>query len=242
MLSGGSDPYSPAPPPADEEPLPPELTAEITADADAVDPDDACEISPRSILEALLFVGVPSGEPLTSVQIAALMRGVRPAEIDALVRELNAAYTARARTYTIFADGAGYRLRLRREFERIRDKFHGRVRRARLSQAAIEVLSVVAYNEPLTSEQINQLRGTASGAILTQLVRRELLPPGAHLRSPARAICHHAAISQTLWTGVAGRPAAQRRSRAVAAPVSGISGESLKHLPDCACEHQLKLR
>jgi segregation and condensation protein B len=37
------------------------------------------------------------------------------------------------------------------------------------------VLAVVAYNEPLTTDEVNRLRGTASGAILSQLVRRELL-------------------------------------------------------------------
>ncbi len=57
----------------------------------------------------------------------------------------------------------------------MRDKFYGKARQARLSQAAIEVLSLVAYNEPLTADEVNQLRGTPSGPILAQLVRRQLL-------------------------------------------------------------------
>jgi segregation and condensation protein B len=183
MLSTGADPYSPAPPPEDEEPLLAGLEAEAATGSQAGQPD-ACEITPRSILEALLFVGIPSGEPLTSEQIARLMRGVRPAEIDAFVCELNDLYDGRRAPYYIAAEGAGYRMRLREEFSRVRDKFYGRSRRAKLSQAAIEVLSLVAYHEPLTAEEVTRLRGTASGPILSQLVRRQLLKLE---RTPAHA-------------------------------------------------------
>lgn len=174
MLSSGDDPYAPAPPEADEVPLPPGVEADL-AGPQAIESDEACEITPRSILEALLFVGAAGGEPLNSQHVASLMRGVRPPEIDTLVRELNALYQERRTPYYIAAEGAGYRLRLREEFHRVRDKFYGRSRRARLSQAAVEVLSLVAYHEPMTAEQVQQLRGTASGSILSQLVRRELL-------------------------------------------------------------------
>ncbi len=66
MLAGGDDPYEPAEPPPDE------LAADDTPAATA---DDACEITPRTILEAMLFVGGAGSEPLTSAQVSRLMRG-----------------------------------------------------------------------------------------------------------------------------------------------------------------------
>ena len=54
--------------------------------------EQAGDISPRSILESLLFVGHPENVPLTSQQTADLMRGVEAAEIAGLVEELNALY------------------------------------------------------------------------------------------------------------------------------------------------------
>lgn len=137
--------------------------------------DDPCPLSPRSILEAMLFVGDPTGEPLTSEQVAGMMRGIRAAEIDELVRELNEQYATLGCPYKIASVGAGYRLVLRDEFHRVRDKLHGRTRQARLSPAAIEVLAVVAYNQPLSSDDITHLRGKPSGHLLAQLVRRQLL-------------------------------------------------------------------
>jgi segregation and condensation protein B len=177
MLSAGADPYAPAPAVDDEEPLPPGVAPQPdrAGDATSAQADDACEISPRSIIEAILFVGSPDSEGLSSAQLAGLMRGVRPAEVDALVRELNERYSQRGASYKIVDAGKGYRLALRPDLDRVRDKFYGRVRRAKLSQSAIEVLSLVAYHEPLSTEEINRLRGVSSGAILSQLVRRELL-------------------------------------------------------------------
>ena len=123
----------------------------------------------------MLFVGHPQNEPLTSKQIAGLMRGVRPSEIDTLVRELNRDYSARNCPYTIVAEGAGYRMTLRDEFVRMRDKFYGKARQTRLSQAAIEVLAAVAYHQSITADELSRLRGMPSGHILLQLVRRQLL-------------------------------------------------------------------
>jgi segregation and condensation protein B len=177
MLGAGDDPYS-VPEDPSEDPVRAAIVAEereklAAGRRSAV--DAACEINPRSILEAMLFVGTPDNRPLTAQHIAGLMRGVRPAEIDELAGELNAAYAASGRPYRIASEAAGYRLGLAPRFEPIRDKFFGRIKQARLSPAAIEVLAVVAYNGPLTAEAVNQLRGTASGPILSQLVRRELL-------------------------------------------------------------------
>ena len=120
-------------------------------------------------------MGSPTGECLTSAQVAGIMRGVRPAEIDVFVRELNERYEARGAAYFISAEGAGYRLALKTDLNRVRDRFYGRTRRARLSQAAIEVLSLVAYHEPITAEEINRMRDTSSESVLSQLVRRQLL-------------------------------------------------------------------
>ncbi len=137
--------------------------------------DDGCEISPRTIVEAMLFVGHPNNEPMTASQLASLMRGVRAEEVEAILRELNEAYRDEGAPYYIASEGAGFRLALRDEFRNLRDNFYGRVKEARLSQFAVDVLAIVAYNQPLTREQVDALRDKESGAILMQLVRRGLL-------------------------------------------------------------------
>ena len=156
-----------APPPADAEPA----------------EDDRCPVNPRTILEAMLFVGDREGKPLTAARAAELMRDVAPAEIPGLIAELNRRYAAGRCPYSITSDADGYRMTLQKPFHPLRDRFFGRIREARLSQATVDVLAIVAYQQPLTAEQVGTLRGKPSSHVLSQLVHRGLLrierQPGA---------------------------------------------------------------
>jgi segregation and condensation protein B len=135
----------------------------------------ACEINPRSVVEAILFVGRPDNQPMSARELAASMRGVSPTEIEAAVAELNSIYEADGAPYQIEQTNSGYRMALRDKYQRVRDKFYGRMKEARLSPAALEVLSVLAYHQPATTEKLNELRGAPSGAALSTLVRRRLV-------------------------------------------------------------------
>jgi len=64
---------------------------------------------------------------------------------------------------------------LRDEFDSIRGRFYGKVREANLTQSALDVLAVVAYQQGASRQQVESVRGRPSGGILSQLVRRELL-------------------------------------------------------------------
>lgn len=164
---------------------PPEGSEPIVIDDLAME-HDPCEISPRSVVEAMLFVGRPDNRALSARELAAAMRGVSPTEIDAAVAELNALYQQDAAPYEIVGSAVGYRMVLRDEFGRMRDKFQGRIREAKLSAAAVEVLSIVAYNQPIKAEEVSQLRGVPSGAALATLVRRKLVRLDRPADSPAR--------------------------------------------------------
>jgi segregation and condensation protein B len=159
--------------PADGPPLP---------EGEDTDQNDPCPLCPATILEAMLFVGDECNEPLTAARVAGLMRGVSPGEIPSLVDQLNRRYASSGCPYRIVSEGPGYRIALDKRFDAIRNRFYGRVREARLSQAALDVLAIVAYRQPITAEQVSRLRDAPSGHVLAQLVRRQLLgierPPG----------------------------------------------------------------
>jgi segregation and condensation protein B len=136
---------------------------------------DTCPITPQTILEAMLFVGDRENRSLSSAKVAELLRGVESAEVPGLIDELNRRYAAHGCPYEIIHEGDGYRMVLGKPFHGLRDRFYGRVRDARLSQAAIDILAIVAYEQPLTAEQVNAMRGKPGGHVLSQLVRRGLL-------------------------------------------------------------------
>ncbi len=146
-----------------------------------------CELSPRSILEAALFVGTIENRPITNDEIAGIVRDTAPEKVGDVAQKLNAEYAEQGRPYEIVSSAEGHKMVLRPKFLPLRDKYYGRLSGAKLSQAAIEVLALVAYNEPTTSHDIAKLRGTPSGHILSHLVRRRLLRVERPTTKPRRA-------------------------------------------------------
>ncbi|MBM4069067.1 MAG: SMC-Scp complex subunit ScpB [Planctomycetes bacterium] len=127
---------------------------------------------PRQIIEALLFVG---GEPLTAERACDTVRGLAPAQYHQAIADLNRDYRRQGRPYAIVPRGDGHVLTLRPQFRDVVDKLYGGVREARLSTAVLDVLSLVAYRQPITRLEVDALRGADSAHLLRQLVRRGLI-------------------------------------------------------------------
>lgn len=140
---------------------------------DVAEPDQP-RVSPLQILEAALFVG---GVDLTLKRLCQLLRDEFPPErVEAFVDELNARYTSEGRPYEVRFGEGGYRLALRVEYEDVRNRVFGLgPREFKLSQEALEVLSLVAYEQPIDADRVIELRGDNSSTLLRQLLRRQLV-------------------------------------------------------------------
>jgi len=143
--------------------------------ADAADPDEFCRVTPATILEAMLFVGMSDGEPLCSRKVASLMRGVRPQEVDELAEELRARYDRQQRPYEVVSVGSGWALRLREAYRQFGRILEQRARQVRLGEEALDTLAVVAWNQPVRRDRLVSLGCDARPSTLRQLVRRGLL-------------------------------------------------------------------
>jgi segregation and condensation protein B len=169
-MMGHADPYTP--------PAAPAAVVEVDASPDLDEDggrDDDCRVSPLSILEALLFVGLPGGEPLSSQVVAGLMRGVRPQEVDDLAAELERRYRADHCPYEVASRGGGWVLRLRPEYAGFGAVLEQRNRLVRLDTESLDALAVVAWNQPLPRERLVEFGCDARPATLRALVRRGLL-------------------------------------------------------------------
>lgn len=137
--------------------------------------DDQFPVTPLSILEAVLLIGRPDSGSITATEIAALMRGVSESEVESWVDQLNADYIANHRALRIAKVEGGFRMQLAQDLENIRQSFLGPSRPVKLSQAAIDCMSLVSYQPGISRELLDEQLGKSSGAILNQLVRRQLL-------------------------------------------------------------------
>jgi segregation and condensation protein B len=143
-------------------------------DSDPADMEEG-HASPESIIEGALFVGHPENKPLTEERLATLMRDVEPQEVVEAIDSLNASYRDNGQALRIVREDFGFRMTISPEVESVRRSFLGKVRETRLSQLAIEVLSLVAYQPGITAQKVQDQRGRESHSLLNQLVRRQLL-------------------------------------------------------------------
>jgi segregation and condensation protein B len=146
-------------------PAPPAHADESEEPAEAPPP-------PVRIIESLLFVG---GAPLTAQRAMRIVRGLTAEQFSDAIDTLNREYRLQNRPYTVLPQGQGFVLTLRPKYLPLHEKVFGGVREARLSTAAIDVLALVAYRQPVTKNEVDGLRGAESGNILKQLVRRGLV-------------------------------------------------------------------
>lgn len=124
------------------------------------------------VVEALLFVG---GAPLSTARAGETVRGLTAEQLAQAVATLNRDYRQQGRPYRIQTSEQGYQLTLQPRYRIVLDRLYGSVREARLSPAALDVLALVAYRQPVTRPEVESLRGADCGATLRQLVRLGLL-------------------------------------------------------------------
>lgn len=151
-----------------------QAAAELDASADPVEAALPHRISAQEVVEAAVFVG---GEPLTTKKLCYMFRGDYELDfIEDTIAELNRQYLNEARPYEIRLGEGGYRMVLRTEFERVRNRVFGiGPREIKLSQEVLEVLALVAYRQPITQGKIEKLGKSNPGSLLRQLLRRELI-------------------------------------------------------------------
>lgn len=157
--------------PADNPSLDDELGSHEAEEQGAVDG----MVTPEAIIEAALFVGHPENQPLKAKQLAGMIRDVSPKEVEQAIQSLNASYREQRQAIRIIFEDGGYRIVLAPEMEVVRRAFYGKIREARLSHGALEVLSLVAYQPGISAQKVQDQRGKESAALLNQLVRRRLL-------------------------------------------------------------------
>ncbi len=145
---------------------------------------DRVELSAQSLLESLLFVA--SG-PVSAARLATALE-TTPAAVTELLRALEADYAGRG--LRLQWSGGLVQLTTAAEAAAVIERFLGLEVTTRLSQAALEVLAIVAYLQPATRPQIDQLRGVNSDGALRSLLSKGLVEEVGRLEKPGRPILY----------------------------------------------------
>ncbi|WP_182877426.1 SMC-Scp complex subunit ScpB [Microbispora sp. H10670] len=161
-----------APGPAGDAALSAEVAPSLADDAGSGGEETPSEgPSLAQALEAILMV---VDEPVAEITLAQVLE--RPtAEVAAALRTLSAEYTASGRGFDLREVAGGWRFYTRAECAALVERFVRDGQQARLTQAALETLAVVAYRQPVSRARVAAVRGVSSDGVMRTLVARGLV-------------------------------------------------------------------
>ena len=137
-------------------------------------------------VEAILFAG---GEPIEGERLA-LAAGFEPRELEEVIKALEEKYSRPDSGLQLLTLEDCYQLATKLCFsEQIKEAFEIRKNTA-LSAAAMEVLAIVAYNQPVTKSFVDNVRGVDSSSTVNSLAEKGLICEAGRLELPGRPIAY----------------------------------------------------
>jgi segregation and condensation protein B len=125
----------------------------------------------RAGIEAILLV---VDEPVSELTLAEVLQRPRQ-EVAATLRSLAASYTEEGRGFELREVAGGWRLYTRPEYAELVERFVLDGQQARLTQAALETLAVIAYRQPVSRGRVAAVRGVNSDGVIRTLQSRGLV-------------------------------------------------------------------
>jgi segregation and condensation protein B len=132
------------------------------------------ETSAERILPAVEAVLFSSPKPVREKDLAELLEAT-PGAVSKALEMLAGGADAAERGVRVEKVAGGWRFVTRPEFDSLLRKFHEVTERSRLSLAALETLAIIAYRQPITLPEIQDIRGVNSSSVLKTLFEKKLI-------------------------------------------------------------------
>lgn len=126
----------------------------------------------KRVIEAILFT---SGKPVTIADLKRAISGYSEAKIEKIVRELQTEYETTGRSFRIHEIAGGFECATDPRYAPWILKLELQQRARQATQSALETLAIIAYQQPITRPEIEDLRGVDVSGVLTTLVDKSLI-------------------------------------------------------------------
>ena len=137
-------------------------------------------------MEAVLFAG---GDPVDPLRLAS-SAGVDKGALKEICTQLNTAYEENGSSLAVLFLGGSYQLVVRREYYEAVKQSAENKKNQPLSLAAMEALTIIAYNQPVTKAFVESVRGVDSGGVVNSLAEKGLVCEAGRLELPGRPIAY----------------------------------------------------
>ena len=124
------------------------------------------------IIEALLFA---SDAPLSAEDLSRGEEDLDPDAVVEAIESLRRDYESEGRAFQVYEIAGGYQLLTRPEYSPHLERFETVPKSTRLSGAALEVLAIIAYRQPIGRAEVEEIRGVGSSHVLRTLQELDLI-------------------------------------------------------------------
>jgi len=141
----------------------------------------------KQVVETLVFA---SDIPIPAEQMRQLVEDASIEDIEKSIDALNLEYTRTDRTFHIVRMGGGYQMVTHQNYAPwVRKLFQGRLK-TKLSQAALEALSVIAFRQPVSKPDIESIRGVNCDGVIRTLLERKLITITGRAGGPGKPLLY----------------------------------------------------
>lgn len=141
----------------------------------------------KKIIEALLFT---SEKPITIEQMKEVLEEVDAKDIKTALAELQKEYETLGRSFKVYELAGGYQMVTLPEFADYLKKFYRVKSKDKLTKPALETLAIVAYRQPITKADIEDIRGVNVDGVVKTLADRQLIKITGRKDAPGRPILY----------------------------------------------------
>lgn len=141
----------------------------------------------KAVLEGLLFV---SGEEGLTIEEITDVLECPFEEAKTLLKELALDYQSETRGIRLEIFGSRFKLTTKKEHKSYYEKLVSEVDSPNLSQAALETLAIIAYNEPITRVEVDEIRGVGSAHLVRRLLLKNLIEERGKSDLPGRPMLY----------------------------------------------------
>lgn len=139
----------------------------------------------KSILEAILFA---ANEPISLEEFSELFDDVSTRQIHQELMQLRDEYQEMNRSFQLIEIAKGFQICTHPEYHRWIEKFYTRQVRVKLSPSALEALAIVAYKQPVTRSEVEEIRGVNSDSVLNSLIEKRMVRIAGRKPGPGRSL------------------------------------------------------
>lgn len=148
---------------------------------------DITDDAAKKIIEAVIFA---SSKPITAKELSKILKKFTPRQIEKLIDEIKMEYVAQERSFRMTEIAGGYEISTLPQYGIWIAKLEKEKKSKQASLAALETLAILAYKQPITRVEIEEIRGVDASGVIATLLDKGFISIAGRKEVPGRPLLY----------------------------------------------------